>query len=105
MYFDFEDYRPDITPVGSALSTRTRLVASALFHLAVITGILVGGRAVAETSVSVTPVEAQQSPDQETRFVFVEPRNDVISPTPPPLRAPFSDEHRVAKTVERPPDA
>ena len=106
MYFDFEDYRPDITPVGSALSARARIVASASLHLLLIAAVLVGGRAAVVTAVRAEPAEeAQQSPAQETRFVFVEPRNDVLSPTPPPLRAPFSDEHRIARTIERPPDA
>jgi outer membrane biosynthesis protein TonB len=104
MYFDFEDYRPDITPVGSALSPRTRLIASASVHVAVVAAIVLGGRAAIETTVRVTPAEAQQSPSDDMRFVFVEPRNDVISPTPPPLRAPFSDEHRIPRTIERPPD-
>ena len=33
MYFDFEDYRPDITPVGRAISWREGVLLSIIVHL------------------------------------------------------------------------
>ena len=36
MYFDFEDYRPDITPVGGAISWREGVLLSIIGHMAMI---------------------------------------------------------------------
>ena len=41
MYFDFEDYRPDITPVGRAISWREGVLLSIIVHLVVVILILV----------------------------------------------------------------
>src|SRR5688572_13566439 len=103
MYFDFEDYRPDITPVGSALSWRMRAVGSFVAHVVAITSLLAGGRQTAAI-VRVTPPPSGSNSQDHMRFVFVEPRVDARSPTPPLLRAPFSDEHRLAQTLERAPN-
>ena len=34
MYFEFEDYKPDITPVGSVISWREGVLLSVIVHLA-----------------------------------------------------------------------
>ena len=36
MYFDFEDYRPDITPVGRAISWREGVLLSIIVHLVMV---------------------------------------------------------------------
>ena len=40
MYFDFDDYHPDITPVGRAISWREGVLLSVIFHLSAIIFIL-----------------------------------------------------------------
>ena len=41
MYFDFEDYHPDITPVGQAISWREGILLSIIAHLVAIILVLV----------------------------------------------------------------
>src|SRR5439155_4585081 len=48
-------------------------------------------------------VQAEQHPQDQTRFVFVRPRNDVTAPKPP-ARAEASDKDRVARAPERAPN-
>ena len=36
MYFDFEDYHPDISPVGRAISWREGILISIIVHLAMV---------------------------------------------------------------------
>ncbi len=36
MYFDFEDYRPDISPVGRAISWREGILISIIAHMAMV---------------------------------------------------------------------
>ena len=40
MYFEFEDYKPDITPVGSVISWREGVLLSIIVHLAAVILIL-----------------------------------------------------------------
>jgi len=40
MYFEIDDYRPDITPVGRAISWREGILISIIFHLVVVIVIL-----------------------------------------------------------------
>src|SRR6058998_1799450 len=40
MYFDFEDYHPDITPVGRAISWREGILISIIVHLVMIIFVL-----------------------------------------------------------------
>ena len=44
MYFDFEDYRPDISPVGRAISWREGVLISIIVHLAMIIVLLLSPR-------------------------------------------------------------
>ena len=41
MYFDLEDYHPDITPVGQAISWREGVLLSIIAHLLMVILILV----------------------------------------------------------------
>ena len=40
MYFEIEEYKPDITPVGSVISWREGVLLSIIVHLAAIIAIL-----------------------------------------------------------------
>jgi hypothetical protein len=40
MYFDFDEYRPDITPVGRAISWREGVLLSIIFHLVMVIVVL-----------------------------------------------------------------
>src|SRR5437762_664033 len=103
MYFDFEDYRPDISPVGRAISWREGVLLSIIFHLAVVIVLLVAPKWLPESwrQAQVVPVQ-QRAPQESPRFVFVQPRNDLTAPKPPD-RAEASDKDRVARTPARAP--
>jgi TonB family protein len=101
MYFDFDDSRPDIRPVGSALSSRAVVVLSVVAHLIGFLSLLIW------PEVSPSPVrelaQAQMlppPPESDPTFVFVQPRVDIPAPKPPE-RANPSDENRVATAPER----
>ena len=102
MYFDFEDYHPDITPVGSAISWREGVLLSIIAHLCAVILILVAPKwfpfltAPPRHAAVVVP----QDPADKTRFVFVQPR--IERPVPkPPDRADASDLDRMARARER----
>jgi len=102
MYFDFEDYHPDITPVGSAISWREGVLLSIIAHLCAVILILVAPKwfpfltAPPHRAAVVVP----QDPADKTRFVFVQPR--IERPVPkPPDRADASDLDRMARARER----
>jgi len=105
MYFEIEDYRPDITPVGSAISWREGVLLSIIAHLVFIILILLfpklfksDARARAEALLARQQQEQQDHP----RFVFVAPRIDRPAPRPP-QRAEPSDQDRIARAPERAP--
>jgi TonB family protein len=103
MYFDFEDYRPDISPVGRAISWREGVLLSIIAHLLALLFLLIFPRLV---PYDVTEARAralalqQQRHEEPTRFVFVQPRIDTPAPKPPP-RAEPSDIDRQARTQQR----
>ena len=106
MYFEIEDYRPDITPVGRAISWREGVLLSVIFHLLAVILILLfpkyfpfDAKAAQARAVLLQPPRQ----DDSTRFVFVQPRNDVTAPKPP-RRADDSDKDRVARAPERAPN-
>jgi TonB family protein len=109
MYFDFEDYRPDITPVGSAISWRDGVYLSIIVHLAAGLVLLTApGWLPADlfnipVSATVEPSAAPEPERERPRFVFVRPRNDELAQRPPE-RAELSDENRVARAPERAPE-
>jgi TonB family protein len=102
MYFDFEDYHPDITPVGQAISWREGILLSIIAHLLVIILVLVAPKWFPFLTAPPRPraVAVQPPPAEKTRFVFVQPR--VERPVPrAPDRAEASDLDRMARSRER----
>jgi TonB family protein len=101
MYFDFEDYHPDITPVGQAISWREGVLLSIIAHLVAIILVLVAPKwfpflTAPPHRAMVVPAE----PAEKTRFVFVQPR--VERPVPkPPDRGEASDLDRLARSPQR----
>jgi TonB family protein len=101
MYFDFEDYHPDITPVGQAISWREGVLLSIIAHLVAIILVLVAPKWFPFLTTPPRPRAVVQLPPQDkTRFVFVQPR--VERPVPKaPDRAEASDLDRMARSRER----
>ena len=101
MYFDFEDYHPDITPVGSAISWREGVLLSIIAHLCAVILLLVAPKWFPFlTAPPRRAVVVPQEPPEKTRFVFVQPR--IERPVPkPPDRADASDLDRMARARER----
>jgi TonB family protein len=106
MYFDFEDFKPGIEPVGSAISIREGVLVSIILHLlGVIALITVPGllpAREAREAVAVPEVVPAPQAEESPRFVFVQPRVDERAARPPE-RAELSDENRVARAPERSP--
>ena len=101
MYFDFEDYHPDIPRVGPALTRLEVVLLSLLFHTVVVLGSVLAPRYFPTWFEPRVVHLANMPPEEEPmRFVFVEPRNDVRAPVPPE-RADASDQDRIAPTRER----
>ncbi len=104
MYFEIEDYRPDITPVGRAISWREGILLSIIFHLTFVILILLFPKFFHDDAAArARALRAQQIEEQRdhARFVFVAPRNDITAPKPRP-RAEPSDKDRVARAPEPP---
>lgn len=106
MYFDFEDSRPDITPVGRAISWREGVLLSIIVHLLMLIVALLAPRlfpydaeAVRARAAAVER-ERQQQRERPPRFVFVQPRVDPPAPKPPD-RAEASDKDRQARAERR----
>jgi len=106
MYLDFEDYRPEYTPVGHAISTREGVLIAFILHLLAIIAILAAPKLFPDWAAAARAralLLAEQRNQQPARFVFVQPRIDKPAPRPP-LRGDFSDQDRVARTPERSPN-
>jgi TonB family protein len=104
MYFDFEDDRPDISPVGQAISWREGVLISIIVHLLMVIVLLTFPRLFpydAEAARARALAAQPERPQESTRFVFVQPRVDMPAPAPP--RAAPSDMDRQARTQERAP--
>src|SRR5262245_27307038 len=105
MYFDLEDYHPDIAPIGRAISWREGILLSIILHLLVVVFILLAPRLfpydVKAARARQLALEEQREKQRAPRFVFVQPRVDTKAPKPPD-RAELSDADRAARTVERP---
>jgi TonB family protein len=105
MYFDFEDYRPDIQPIGRAISWREGVLLSIIVHLVMVIVLLLAPRLFpfspsARVRPPVVPPRNQDAP----RFVFMQPRLDMPAPRPP-ARGEASDKDRLARARERAPKA
>ncbi|HZR24422.1 MAG TPA: TonB family protein [Vicinamibacterales bacterium] len=99
MYFDFEDYHPDIAVVGRALTRLEVVLLTIIFHLLVVIAILLAPRYFPELFVPAErPTQLALAPQQDhTQFVFVAPRIERPVPKPPPNAEP-SDLNREART-------
>jgi TonB family protein len=102
MYFDFEDYRPDFSPVGRAISWREGILISIIVHLAMIIVLLLAPRFITRSSASARALAVAEPRQDQTRFVFVQPRRE-IPVSRPPDRAELSDRDRVVRAPERAP--
>jgi TonB family protein len=105
MYFEIEDYRPDITPVGSAISWREGVLLSIIAHLTFVIVLLLFPKLFSgdESARARALLARQQEEKREApRFVFVAPRLDRPAPRPP-QRAEPSDQDRIARAPERAP--
>jgi TonB family protein len=103
MYLDFEDYRPQIEPVGRALTPLEMVLLTIIFHLTMVILILVSPKWLARyvpKFLQPVPAPIVQQQQQQPRFVFVQPRLER-----PVLRAPEradpSDLDRRAASRER----
>ena len=106
MYLDFDDYRPDIQPIGRAISWREGVLISIIVHLVGVIFILLIPRlfpydpnAARQQALSLPDDTPRESP----RFVFVQPRVDRTAPKPRE-RADASDKDRQAQSRERKPE-
>jgi TonB family protein len=102
MYFDFEDHRPDITPVGRAISWREGILLSIIAHMAMVIVLLTAPQWL-PTRPARRPqavVAAKEDKHEPLRFVMVQPKVDVPAPKPPP-RADLSDKDRIARAPQR----
>ena len=90
MYFDFEDYRPDITPVGRVISWREGVLLSIIVHLAAIilraTAAAAGFPYDPQSRASARRRAMQRAAAGRPRFVFVQPRVDCEALRPPHAR-------------------
>jgi len=105
MYFEIEDYRPDITPVGSAISWREGVLLSIIAHLAFVIVLLLFPKLFSsDGSARARALLARQQEEKReaARFVFVAPRLDRPAARPP-QRAEPSDQDRIARVPERAP--
>ncbi len=100
MYFEFEDYRPDIAPVGRAISWREGILISIILHLGLVIFVLVAPRYLPAPSASASPIDLTKLQEEQPRFVFVQPRVDTPAPQARP-RADASDQNRVAQAPQR----
>src|SRR5204862_142534 len=102
MYFDLEDYHPDISPVGQAISWREGVLISIIVHLAAVIVILLFPRIFPDDPNRPRPI-IRLAPDKPNMtFVFVQPKLDRRSLTAPDL-APPSDMDRQAQSREKAP--
>ena len=103
MYFDFEDYRPDISPVGSAISLREGVLLAFIAHLLGVIALLLTPRLFPEDmnakAARVLAAQEQRLREQ-ARFVFVQPRVERDVPKAPD-RGEASDRDRLARSPER----
>jgi TonB family protein len=108
MYFDFEDYHPSIEPVGRALTPLEMVLLTIIFHLLMVIVVLVSPKWLPKflpkfLQTVPAPAVVLQQPQQQPRFVFVQPRLERPVPRAPD-RAELSDRDRRAAAPERAPN-
>lgn len=105
MYFDFDDRYRDIEPVGSAINRRDGVAVSIVFHVLLFLFLLIAPDLIPrdrEAEQVAQPLPEQQRPEDQPRFVFVQPKVD-LPPTREPDRVELSDVDRSARAAERAP--
>ena len=104
MYIDFEDLRPETPRVERALSVREGVLISIIVHLLLVIALITLPDLLPE-SVTATPATAvaNRVPEQNPRFIFVQPRADISKPQPKP-NVDLSDKDRLKATIEKPPN-
>lgn len=112
MYIDFEDYRPEPQGIESAISRREAVLLSIAFHVGLLLAILLGPRIPfvqrlllaqqeqAEQARQEQLALQQQQQRPQPRFVFVQPKLDMLAQRPKDTAA-LADADRVARTTER----
>ncbi len=101
MYLDFDDRRPETPSVPPVISRREGVLLSLVFHLSLTIVYLVMPEG--WFAREVVPVAPPAAPQENVRFVQMEPLLE--RSVPPPPQAEASDLDRRASTIERPPDA
>jgi TonB family protein len=104
MYFDLQDYRPDVSGIGRVISWREGVLLSIIAHLGLVIFLLllprifpVDQNAARQRLLALQAKLEQKEPE---RFVFVQPREDLKAPKPPE-RAEASDQDRERRSPER----
>jgi TonB family protein len=111
MYFDFEDYRPDIPKLDRSLTQLEIVLLTIVVHLLVIISMLAWPNlafvkamyARQEQQIQEQREKEQQALRDRAQFVFVAPKVEVRTQVPPKL-AELSDQNRRAQTMEKAPD-
>ena len=113
MYFDFEDRRFETPTIDSAMSWREQVLLSVFAHALVVAVVLIVPRLAfvreaaarrAERLAELAELQAEAmrpAPQDDGRFVFIEPRVDLEALEPPRPDAPLSDRDRVAQSPLR----
>src|SRR5688572_3231892 len=105
MYFDFDDRYRDIEPVGSAINRRDGVALAILVHAAVLALLIFAPEYLAQylpAQAVPPPPQERPQPQDQPRFVFVQPRVD-LPPLSKPDRVEMSDVDRSARTPEKTP--
>src|SRR6266516_1222946 len=111
MYFDFEDYRPDIPTLDRSLTQLEIVLLTVVVHLLLVISILAWPHLAfvkAMYAAQEQRIEAQRQKELDNlrdraQFVFVAPKVEVRTQVPPKL-AELSDRNRRAQTMEKAPD-
>src|SRR6266849_6239456 len=112
MYFDFEDYRPDIPTLDRSLTQLEIVLLTVIVHLLIVISILAWPHLAfvkAMYAAQEQRIEAQRQKEQDdlrnrAQFVFVAPKVEVVTKVPPKL-AELSDRNRRADGSQRAPAA
>jgi len=103
MYFDFEDYRPDVPTIGRVISWREGVLLSIIVHLVGVVVLLLAPRLFPQDVQALRErllAAQRQRLEDQARFVFVQPRIDRPARKPPD-RGEFSDIDREAQAPKR----
>ena len=111
MYFDFEDYRPEIPTLDRSLTQLEIVLLTIVVHLLIVISILSWPHlafvkamyAAQEQRIEEARQKEQDNLRDHAQFVFVAPKVEVRTQVPPKL-AELSDRNRRAQTMEKAPD-